>query len=479
MNYRILITTITALFLCLSGLVSAQTITQEEFLGQLQKEHPLFEKEKLAIQIQKQERNSYLGAKDWRVLSSVDFSREEPALAFSGPEKTTMITTEGGVEKLLWKTGGTLSATYTTGWAKLKIDPLYDIPESFFQNKLALTYTQPLLQNRRGVLNRLKYDLKEFDIDFLEIRVAETMEDFLAYNAGRFLDWVFLLEQEKILKERLLLNKKEYKRTKRKRAANLVNKVDVIRSEDAVRITKQNLVLAQAQYKALQAELAELSRNKELYNTQPEFSLFEEVTLNPLEKTVSTIKENSRVIKTLRIRIEQLEKASTGHKETLKPDLSLYVQANTKNMDENLGESFKMSKTDALVGMQFSVPIGKSRAKSQIKKSEYQIMQLEKQVDEVTLSLTSSITNLYIKITEMQNILALNQEQITSAKKKTRQELVLYNQGRGELTFVIQSQDNEENAKLQYAQNGLAYHKMVIQYRALLDQMYTQTNGEI
>jgi hypothetical protein len=40
------------------------------------------------------------------------------------------------------------------------------------------------------------------------------------------------------------------------------------------------------------------------------------------------------------------------------------------------------------------------------------------------------------------------------------------------LTFVILSQDNEENAKFIYAQNALTYHKLTIQYNALMDQLY-------
>ena len=82
--------------------------------------------------------------------------------------------------------------------------------------------------------------------------------------------------------------------------------------------------------------------------------------------------------------------------------------------------------------------------------------------------------NLLISIKEMEKVLVLNQEQIESAKAKTREELRLYNQGRGILTFVIQSRDNEEQAKLTYAQNAANYHKLILQYRALMDELFTK-----
>ena len=69
-------------------------------------------------------------------------------------------------------------------------------------------------------------------------------------------------------------------------------------------------------------------------------------------------------------------------------------------------------------------------------------------------------------------MLSLNREQIQSARDRTEEELKLYNQGRGDLTFVILSRDNEENAKLTYAANALTYHKLNLEYLALMDQLY-------
>ena len=89
----------------------------------------------------------------------------------------------------------------------------------------------------------------------------------------------------------------------------------------------------------------------------------------------------------------------------------------------------------------------------------------------VEINLEAASRNLLIQIKELEAVLDLNQEQIESAQQKTEEELRLYNQGRGQLTFVIQSRDNEENAKLTYAQNALLYHKLVLQYRALVDEL--------
>jgi outer membrane protein TolC len=451
--------------------VLAETITQQQFLDQLKQTHPLFEREALTARIEQEAKESYLGAEDWTVFSTVTYSHEEPAIAIAGPDRTDAVSVIGGVERLFWNTGGRLSASYSTSWSDINIDPAFGFPESFYGNQVSLAYSHPLLKNRGGFLDRLEYELKQFDIDFSEVDALENQEDFLAASAGRFLDWVFLTEQRRIVAERLKLSEEELARTRRKREANLVDEVDVIRAEDAVRIGTQTQVLVESQWKATQAELAVLLQDDGMYGAGPEFDLYEIIELPAFDDAMSEWMNTSRVIGSLNIRLEQLAFARGGFVEQTRPDLWFVAEVNTKNIDEAVGESFVMDKPDAVVSLQFSLPLGNRTARSEVSKTDLEMAQLEEQVDEIALGVKSAATNLYIQITEMENVLELNQEQIESAKHKTEEELNLYNQGRGELTFVIQSRDNEENAKLTYALNALTYHKLLIEYRSLLDQL--------
>ncbi len=450
----------------------SQTITREDFLDRLKQVHPIFEKEELTPRIESEERSSLRGAEDWNIFSSVNLSHEEPAIAIAGPEETDAISFEGGFDRAFWKTGGRLSASYSSFRASLEIDPLFRVPDLFYQNQLTVTYTHPLMRNKSGLLDRLQHDLKQYDIDFSEVRSFENREDFLAGIAQQFLDWVFLEEQERIIQERLRLSEEEYERTKKKREAHLVDQADVIRAEDAVRFWKQNQMLIESQRKSLQAELAVLSKNNELYNMSPEFPLYEPVELAPLDDAITVLKEQSRLIRALDIRLKQLGHSRLGLENTLKPDLSLVARFNIKEAALDFPGSLKMEKPDAMVGLLFSVPLGNRTIKHQITKTDLQVKQLEKELENVTLSLVAALTEVHIQISELEKVLALNKEQIVSARERTEEELKLYNQGRGELTFVIQSRDNEQNAKLTYASNALMYQKLVVVYQSLTDQLY-------
>ncbi|GAJ07927.1 unnamed protein product, partial [marine sediment metagenome] len=184
--------------------------------------------------------------------------------------------------------------------------------------------------------------MKQFDVDFSEVRAIENLENFLTDSARKFLDWVLLTEQRKIVSERLSLSEEELARTERKLKAHLIDKVDLIRAEDAVRIAKQNQMLVESQWKALQAELTVLSQNNEIYNLGPEFNLYEIKDFIPLEEAVSQLRTESRLIHTLSIRLKQLEYSRKGYEEILKPQLSAIAQFNIKNAAEGLDRALGM-----------------------------------------------------------------------------------------------------------------------------------------
>ncbi|MCP4704205.1 MAG: TolC family protein [candidate division Zixibacteria bacterium] len=460
------------IFLMLLGnYIQAQTVTRDQFLDQLKQSHPLFEKERLTSEIEKEEQKGFLGKRDWNFNSSLFYSHEEPSFAVMGPEKTDAIVINGGLEKMFWNSGGRFSVAYSGSYIDLSIDPMLGIPGSYFENKLAMTYTHPLIKNKNGFLNKLEYNLKQFDIDLSEIIALENQENFLAGQASRFLDWVFFLEQMRIIEQRLNLSEEMLVNIREKRKANLIDEVDLIRAEDAVRISEQNLLLIETNLNALKAELAELTRDAKYKNIYPEYDLYTNEEIPSLEEATNQLRQNARLLKTFQLSITKLKYVREGYLGIRKADLSAIAQLSLKNADEDYGGSLAMDRPDALIGLQLSYPIGHSTAKSKISQTGYQLMQLEKQYEEVSLSLTSALANFHTQIVEMKAVLLLNREQIESSKRKTEEEIKLYNQGRGDLTFVIQSRDSEQGAKLNYAANALSYHKLLLQYRSLMDQI--------
>ena len=157
-----------------------------------------------------------------------------------------------------------------------------------------------------------------------------------------------------------------------------------------------------------------------------------------------------------------------------RPELNLTLSGGLYGSDEELGKSLEIYKPDFFVSAAFTMPIEKRTVTAQIEKTDLQIAQIDEDMKNIEVTLEASLRNVFIQMAGMETILALNREQIESAREKTKEEVKMYNQGRGQLTFVIQSRDNEENAKLTYVDNAALYHSLLLQYRALLDELFEE-----
>lgn len=462
----------------------AQTITLDGFLELVQTNHPLFEKEALATQIKKQSRDAFLGGQDWRIASSPSFIHQKPIAtnAFM-PKSLEQLSAGASVEKAIWKTGGRLSMSWSSDFTDqdiqdIVIPGLVTIPAGppkFYQNNILLVYTQPLFQNFRGELDRLGYEIGQYAVDMANVQAQENQEEFLLDMATRFIDWTLLTEQKIIAEERLNLTEQQLEQAERKRAANLVDEVDVLRSEDAVRIAEQGVVLLEAQWKAKQAELAVLSRSDAIYALDPEFNLYGRLDSLALQSAAERLRQQSRLLKLLALRRQQMERQQHGLQETIKPQLHLRAQLAARSGNSEFGSSLGFDKSDAGISLQFSYPLGNRSAIAEAKRNRMQIQRHDLEVDEISLSLEAMLHNLILQVEGMDKVLTLNEKQIESAGKRTQEEIKLYNQGRGDLTFVIQSQDNEERARLTFAQNAATYQGLNLRLKALMDELIPST----
>lgn len=147
------------------------------------------------------------------------------------------------------------------------------------------------------------------------------------------------------------------------------------------------------------------------------------------------------------------------------------AQLALKGGHETLDNSFAFDKSDAGLFLQFNYPLGNRGAVAEVRKSRLELRRNALEKDEILLDLEAGVRKLLIQLEDFGKILTLNEEQIETAHRKTAAELERYNSGRGELTFVIQSQDNEEGARLAYATNAATYHTLNLQLQALMDNL--------
>ena len=452
--------------------LAAEQLSHEVFLGMLIDSHPVFKKETLTTDIERQAQLVSTAFQDWRLSTSFSLYHEEQAINFSGPDKMNTINADVALERTFWSTGAKLQAGYESGFYDLELPPIYDIPPHLYRNMVTATYTHPLLRNKNGFINKLDYNLKQFDIDYSKVVADERCEDFLCDASVIYLRWVFLDEQLIIMRERLRIGQEELVRTNRRYDARLIDKVDVFRAKNTVFQTQQHVVSLQSRWRAAQAELAELAGNPDIYNAEPAHDLYSTIQLEPPDQVNHLLQTGSRLIRPLLIRLDQFRIVRQGIAEENKSDLSLYAMAKLERVENKIIKAVGVNAPTVEVGLRLNIPLEKRTANAELEKNQLLIKQLEYSIADIQRQLKSALTALYVQVEHMQNLLQLNKEHIEATAEKTKQELKLYELGRGDLTFVLQSRDEEQAAKLVYAENAYHYQKLLLQYRALMDQLY-------
>jgi outer membrane protein TolC len=442
----------------------------EEFLGLVSANHPFFTQEELSADIERKRSESLLGAQDWRFSLTPSYLHLGEANA--GQFQADSVDTfgfEAGLGRSFWSTGGRLDLSAATNYNDLRSG----IAESrLFYNGAEVTYTQPLLQNMKGRLDRLGYELSRYSIDTAAVQSEENRENFLAGVAARYLEWARLTEAVWVAEDRHTLAREQLEQVRKRYDANLVDRVDVLRAEDDVRIADQARMQVKSGWDALQAELAVVSGSDDLYAGKPAYNIYAVTSLPWVEESLERAKKNSRLIRVIGIQKEQLLRQRAGYEEEKRARLDLSVTGGIFGQDEAFGKIVEVYQPDLTVALAYSTLFGKREVKGRIDALDLQVRQIEKASQAIEVDLEASIRGILIQLRELANILSLNRAQIESAKEKTLEEIKLYNQGRGQLTFVIQSRDNEERAKLTYLDNATLYHTLLFQYRALMDDLY-------
>ena len=451
--------------------VQAQGVSLKDYLDSLQRHHPFFIKEGMSQAIEQEQLRSFEGDEDWVVTASPSFAHNERSQSSSiVAEETDLLSLNAGVERLFWSNGSRVAVTYDY----FHLNQRFSQPVGAFDEHghgVTLSYSLPLLKNRGGILNRLNRDLQAYNVDLAEVVAAENQEGFLEQRAFAFLDWVLLNEQLRIANNRLALAEEELDRTERKRRSRLVAEVDVLRARDAVITAQQQRQAIDARLLAMRAELATDSGDVSLYEASPEFDLYAVQTVPSIENILAELQQRSRLLKAIDVQLAQINRQQQGLDHQLKPELDLMLSGGLRSEDGRFADSAELDKPQYSVGLNFRYPLGQRSAKADVTRARLQRQQLSHERASIALQLEAELRNVLVQLNKLEEVMRLNQEQIEVAQQKTAAELRRHNQGRSELTFVIQSRDNEQNARLIYAGNAANYQKLWLRYSSVTDAL--------
>ncbi len=473
---RLLIVVLTAVITSFIATAPLLGFSLKEYCLSVYAYHPLFRSQQLQYEQLIIEKKKQQSITDWNLSVTPEISQVHlPKFSTFAPSKQENIGVNLGFQRKLWSTGGAISlgSSFRQNFQDIADMNMGERTISLgsgttYEQSLSLMYTHPLLRNNNGVLDHLPSEITQLQLEAFKDINADIQEGFFISVVNAYLDWVLAQKSLEIAMERLKMSKANLVQATQKYQKNIIEKVDLLRSEDQVRLVEQAALQAKGQFLAASSILKRQSNRTDVETSQPQFELTwmtSSFPMKPFSKTRQAAQYDSQEA--------QLALQEKGLSEQLKPELTLNVGAGLLGGDNTFTGAFNMDKTNQFVSVVYQNSIEKSRLNQDVALLVTQRKALQTQRASSKLDFYSQYDGVIIQLKNTAELYQLALAQIESAQKSVREEARRYEQGRGQLNVVIQAEDNYQNAQLRAIQTAVNWHRLYTQYLALTDGLLT------
>ena len=486
--YMVSLTGMTKYFLALfffASICSQATLKPIEldtFLKQVYESHPNIKQLKLSPLIAKKDVEASLSQKNWSFSSSTNYVSQEPNdigfQAIIQPINESVTTNQvSGLSKLLWFSGGQLDIRLSNQLNETRSSDNSSsfstdaVSRSYYENRLSLSYYQPLWKNLGGNLFKYDTDIAKIKHNMMLLNTQESIESFLKTMALHFFEWAYLHRIHTLIEQRERLAKESLAHTTQRYKANLVDKLDILRAEASLKRAQQSLFIARSNIDAKTKEIARLSTLADLKNVYPNPELFSIKKSSPPEKL------NINSLRVYKMHADQQRmnaRSISFFKEQNKPEIGLKLVNSTSAYDEDFESSFNPKKDNFEVQLNYYTALGKTNQKSKLEQAKLSQRQLVNEEAVIKSQFEAQFLSLKTKLLHYIDVLELGKNQVEISKALTIEEMKHYQQGRSQLFHVIQAQDSELQEKLSYTKHALDYLAYQLELDALLDLLYPE-----
>jgi outer membrane protein TolC len=408
-------------------------ITQSEFVERLQSAHPFFTQQGFDQQTSKLDYIATTANQDWMLTGSVD--------------STNVLNTQSS--------SSTIGATHNlvnTG-ADITISNVWS--DGATVDKLSVSYVQPLLKGVGGINDQLKSDLSIIKIDINNLKRSQNAEQFILSQLFKLVNLSFAQQQLVLTTQRLELSQQELTLVREKFSQSVVDQVDVFLQEDAYQRTLQKQLQAEQELDLLKEELSVLLKipSKQI---KSDFNLYTLYQSN-LGNLQDYLRQNTTEMQISQLEHALLNRQLLSDKNNTQAQLNLELDASNGN--------------DWSVGLGLSYPLGDTKAKSALEKTQIELSKAKENAKELLINLTIKASVLDKKLMHLTRLLDTYQARIKIAKSRALAEKKRYELGNSPISFVISAQNNVHDVNLSYAQAAANYQKSVLEFKAAVDQL--------
>ena len=439
--------------------------------------HPFFKDQSLSQSIQDQAVLGQEGVSDWRLFVELGSNKLEPIQESDfSPTKVQTHYLSISTQKKVLPVGGVFQVYGRSIQRNQFLNPIQfgDQMVSFglgrlYENRLGLSYTQPLLKNRKGRLDRFPIFQAEKRAEANQYRKKINEDAFLAMATQRYIAWALNVELLQLTQKQLDSARDQLAQTKRKYAQNLVERLDVLRAEDDVRLNQQKRITIASQVADAAIALSLLSGKPRSALATPDFDL---ERLQAISGAVSFEETYQAQLFFLDLALQ--ERVKQAKKEASRSSLDVVVDLSLLGGSDSVRSSLSLDKSDHSLSLLYQRSLQNRRARSDFKQSVLGLDQLELRREEARLQFETKKRQLLEQLKATQDQILLSRAHIKSSKKRVDEERRLYDLGKGNLNFVIQAKSYYYQTEIQYRQNLAQAQLYYVDYLNLTSQLTYQ-----
>jgi outer membrane protein len=443
--------------------VNANAITLNEFSTKLIETHPFFVQLSLSEKTSLLDQKASLTYSDWNINAGASES-------FSSGEDTST-----RLYKDLYTTSYEVSAgrKIENSGANLNLKHSLTLDDkdstATHSNVFSIDYIRPLLQNKDGINDRLTLDIASLDLIAKKVSLEEQAESFLASKLSKFVDLALKQEIVKIHKRELELSKQQLDLTEGKYKNSLTDKSNLIQDKDLYVKAKQQSLQSEKELIIERRELASLIGAKES-DMIVEMDLYEEHTMMKVDP--ATFVKDSRSMQKFDFDKARLQRQLKTFENKTLPNINLNLGLSTLGEDGKYFGSFGNRDYSWNIGVDISYPLGVRKELVDVERTEISIATINAQKREAEINDEYQINYLLAQIDLLSELVTLYLEQGALANEKVIEEQTKYSEARGQKSLVIAAQKNANLANLTYVQAAATYQKIIIDYKAAIDQLF-------
>jgi len=452
---------ILSVFLLVS--LNANSITLNEFSERLVESHPYFIQLSLSEKTSILDQKSSLTYSDWNIKAGASET-------FTGGEDSA-----SRLYKDLYSTKYEVSANRKVENSGASVNLKHSLTRNdkdsnaSHANLLSFDYVRPMLQNKDGLNDRLSSDLASLDLMAKQVSLEEQAEAYLASKLSKFIDLALKQEIVKNHKISLDLSKQQLDLDKEKYENSLIDKSVLIQQKDSYVKAKQQLLQSSKELIIQRRELANLIGSKES-DMIVDLDLFEVHNLAEIDP--SSFIKDSRLIQKFDFDKARFQRQLITFKDKTMPSVNLNLGLSSLGEDDKYFGSFGNRDYSWNVGVDISYPLGSRKELIDVERTEISINNVDAKKKEAEIINAQQINYLLAQVDLLSELVVLYLEQGSLAEEMVIEEQIKFGEARGQKSLVIAAKRNANLASLTYLQAAGTYQKIVIDYKAAIDQLY-------